>query len=69
MALHVRFSAGLVLFQEFAGPAVKESRTVDGSDDFTVAFDKGFPVHSWDEINGSVGVVPSDIKAEPVFLL
>ena len=69
MALHVRFSAGLIVFQEFAGPAVKESGAINGSDDFTVAFDKGFPVHSWDEINGPVGVVTSDIEAEPVFLL
>jgi hypothetical protein len=57
------------VLQEFAGPAVKESRAVDGSDDFTVALDKGFLVHFWDEINGSVGVVTSDIKAEPVFRL
>ena len=69
MALHLRFPAGLIVLQEFAGPAVKESRAVNGSDDFTVAFDKGFLVHFWDEINGSVGVVTSDIKAEPVFRL
>ena len=69
MALHVRFPAGLIVLQEFAGPAVKESRAVNGSDNFTVAFDKGFLVHSWDEINGSVGVVTGDIKAEPVFRL
>jgi hypothetical protein len=69
MTLHLRFPAGLIVLQEFAGPAVKESRAVNGSDDFTVAFDKGFFVHSWDEVNGSVGVVTSDIKAEPVFCL
>ena len=69
MALHVRFPAGLIVLQKFAGPSVKESRAVNGSDELAVAFDKGFPVHSWDEINGSVGVVTSDIKAEPVFRL
>jgi hypothetical protein len=57
------------VFQEFAGPAVKESRAIDGSDDFTVALDKRFLVHSWDEIDGSVGVVASDIETEPVFRL
>lgn len=69
MVLHVRFPAGLIVLQEFGGPAVKESRAVNGPDNFTVAFDKGFAVHSWDEIDGSVGVVASDIKAEPVFRL
>ena len=69
MALHVRFPAGLIVFQELAGPAVEESRAVDGSDDFTVAFDKGFLVHFRDEIDGSVGVVTSNIEAEPVFRL
>ena len=69
MALHLRFSAGLIVLQKFAGPSIKESRAVNGSDDLTVAFDKGFLVHFWDEINGSVGVVTSDIKAEPVFRL
>ena len=57
------------MLQEFGGPAVKESRAVNGSDNFTVALDKGFLVHSGDEINGSVGVVAGDIKAEPVFRL
>ena len=69
MALQVRFPAGLIVFQELAGPAVKESRAIDGSDDFTVALDKRFLVHSWDEIDGSVGVVASDIETEPVFRL
>lgn len=69
MVLRVRFSSGLIVFQEFAGPAVKKARAVDGSDDLAVAFDKGFLVHSWDKVNGSVGVVATDIKAEPVFLL
>ena len=69
MALHVRFPAGLIVLQEFAGPVVKESRAVNGADNFTVAFDKGFFVHSWDEINGSVGVVTRDINVEPVFRL
>ena len=69
MALHVRIPAGLIMLQEFAGPAVKESRAVNGSDDLAVALDKGFLVHLWDEINGSVGVVTSDIEAEPVFRL
>ena len=69
MALHVRFPAGLIVLQEFAGPAVKKSRAVDGSDHLTVAFDEGFLVHSWDEVNGSVGVIATDIKVEPVFRL
>ncbi len=69
MALQVRFPAGLIVVQELAGPAIKESRAVNGSDDFTVAFDEGFLVHSWDEVNGSVGVVATDIKVEPVFRL
>ena len=69
MALHVRFSAGLIVFQELASPAIKIPRAVDGSDDLAVAFDKGFLVHSWDEIDGSVGVITSDIEAEPVFRL
>lgn len=69
MVLRVQFSAGLIVFQKFTGPAVKESRAVDGSDDLAVAFDKGFLVHSWDEVNGPVGVVATDIKAEPVFRL
>ena len=69
MVLRVRFSAGLIVFQELASPAIKISRAVDGSDDLAVAFDKGFLVHSWDEVNGSVGVVATDIKAEPVFRL
>ena len=69
MALHVRFPAGLIVLQKFAGPAVKESRAVNGSDELAVAFDKGFLVHFWDEINGSVGVVTRDINVEPVFRL
>ena len=69
MVLRVRFPAGLIVFQKFAGSAIKESRAVDGSDDFAVAFDKGFLVHSWDEVDGSVGVITTDIKSEPVFRL
>ena len=69
MVLRVRFPAGLIVFQKFAGPAIKESRAVDGSDDLAVAFDEGFLVHFWDEVNGSVGVVATDIKTEPVFRL
>ena len=69
MALHLRFPAGLIVLQKFAGPSIKESRAVNGSDDLTVAFDKGFLVHYWDKINGSVGVVTRDINVEPVFCL
>jgi len=69
MVLHLRFPAGLIVLQEFAGPAVKESRAVNGSDDLTVAFDKGFLIHAWDEINGSVGVVTGYVKAKSVFRL
>ena len=69
MALHVRFPAGLIVLQKIADPSVKELRAVNGSDELAVAFDKGFLVHSWDEINGSVGVVTRDINVEPVFRL